>query len=455
MVQDLLLIPQLDPQRLSQLTRLAQCLDGQLDHPTGMPQPVAQSGRLEQLGTALWEAVCLDADTMRAALDEAGEAERALRLVVQGEAAQSLPWELLYHQHPDLGFLAQQPWCVISRRLRGTGTRQPRLLPRPLRILLCVAAPENLDAERERLDFEHEEERLFITLDRPLTRGEVVIDVTEDGVLTNLLAHLEAQQYHAVILSMHGTPARNRQGTEEWGLLFEDADTGHRAPVAGSDLVAHFDRLPPGHRPSLVILAACRSARADQSAAALQSVAARLHSSGCERVLGMRLSILDGAASAFDAELCHCLAQGQDVGRAVTLARQVVAQGAWWQERVGPNGSPGDPWAQWSLPVLLDRTQDGPLVDVYSPAQPLPPWSRPTVLIGDGTLHLPQRQTFIGRRREMRQHLRAFVEGERRALLFTGPGGVGKTTLAGLFARTLSEHHPEVRLLGFRAPFLI
>ncbi len=159
--------------------------------------------------------------------------------------------------------------------------------------------------------------------------------------------------------------------------------------------------------------------------------------------------------SAFDAELFRRLAQGEDVGRAVTLARQAVAQGTWWQRAAGANGRHGDPWAQWSLPVLLDRTQDGPLVDVDSKTEPLPPWSRPTVLIGDGTLYLPERQTFIGRRREMRQHLRAFLEGERRGLLFTGPGSMGKTTLAGLFARSLMERQPQTRLLGFRAPFAL
>ena len=215
MPQDLLLTPQLDTQRTTLLTRLAQRLDGQLDHPTGVPQPVAQSGLLEQLGTLLWEAVRLEADTIRAVLDDAREAERPLRLVVQGEAAQHLPWELLYHAHADLGFVARHPWCVVTRRLRGTGERQPRLLPRPLRLLLCIAAPEDLDPERSRLDFEREEELLFTALDRPLARGEVEIDVAEDGVLATLLAHLEEQRYHAVILSMHGTSARNNQSTEE------------------------------------------------------------------------------------------------------------------------------------------------------------------------------------------------------------------------------------------------
>src|SRR5215218_3889921 len=244
MPQDLLLTPQLDTQHASQLTRLAKRLDAQLDHPTGVPQPVPPSGLLEPLGTLLWEVTRLEADAVRAARDEARDAERPLRLVVQGEQAQHLPWELLYHAHPDLGFVAQHPWCVVTRRLRGTGERQPRRMPRPLRLLLFIAAPEDLDPERSRLDFEREEELLFTALDRPLARSDVDIDVAEDGVLTTLLTRLEEQRYHAVILSMHGTPARNSQGIAEWGLLFEDAHTGRRTSVAGSDLAAQLDRLP-------------------------------------------------------------------------------------------------------------------------------------------------------------------------------------------------------------------
>ena len=85
MPHDLILTPHLDDQRASQLTRMAKHLDWQLDHPTGTPQPVAQSGLLEQLRTFLWEATHLEVDSVRAALDTAREAERSLRFVVQGE----------------------------------------------------------------------------------------------------------------------------------------------------------------------------------------------------------------------------------------------------------------------------------------------------------------------------------------------------------------------------------
>ena len=144
MPQDLLLTPHLDDQRTAQLTRMAKRLDGQLDHPSRTPQPVAQSGLLEQLGTRLWEATGLDAERC-ARLDAARETERPLRFLVQGEHGQHLPWELLYHRYPALGFVARHSWCVVTRRLRAMGARQPRIMPRPLRLLLFIASPEDLD----------------------------------------------------------------------------------------------------------------------------------------------------------------------------------------------------------------------------------------------------------------------------------------------------------------------
>jgi hypothetical protein len=216
-----------------------------------------------------------------------------------------------------------------------------------------------------------------------------------------------------------------------------------------------LDQLPAGHRPGLVVLSACRSATAEESANPITSVACQLHESGIEHVLGMRLSVLDDAASAFSAELFRRAARGESLGRAVTLARHTVAQGVWLGvERSAAIGkADGDLYAQWTLPVLLDRTADGPLVDIEVEVAVEEPSPLPTVLPGDGTIQLPTRADFIGRRTFIRQYLRAFLDGDSRCLLLTGPGGVGKTTLAGLFMRKLHERYPALRLLGFRAPF--
>ena len=215
-----------DEDRDRQIVRLSKLLDRALDNPHGSPQPVGPSGLLEQLGSLLWNAAGLQATEIRQSLSDAADRDEALRLVVTDEDRLHLPWELLYHQHPDIGFLGQHPRCVIVRRVAGSGQQTPMCVPGPLRLLLFVASPEDLDAERSRLDYEREEELLFTALDRPAAAGQVDIDVAEDGCLPTLLSRLEENQYHAVILSMHGTPAKNTQGGKEWGLLFEDAETG-------------------------------------------------------------------------------------------------------------------------------------------------------------------------------------------------------------------------------------
>lgn len=462
MSKDILITAKVETPRRELIERLAHQLELALDSPLGQPQPIGLTGLLEHLGAQLWDAAGLDPAKLADDLDAARDAQQPLRLVVTDPGTLAWPWETLYHGDDRLGFLARHPWCVVLRRLAGRGTNGPQCLPRPFRLLLLVASPEDLDAERSRLDYEQEEELLFTALDRPLARGEVVIDVAEDGCLETLWDRLRRNHYHAVILSMHGAMAHNALQQEEWGLLFEDARSGRGRPVAGSDLAAGFDELP-GTRPGLVVLSACRTARLEESHGVIASVAQRLHTAGIERVLGMRLSVLDAAAAAFTAALFDRLIAGLSVGRALSLARRELASGDWVASasaggkprQDGPDaGRPrGDPFAQWALPVLLDRTADGPLLDLQRQVDLRPVPALAERIPGDGSLAMPQRAAFIGRRAQRRRHLRRFLEGQTPRLMLIGPGGVGKSSLMGWFTRETCERDPQVRVLGFRAPF--
>ncbi|MBI2877009.1 MAG: tetratricopeptide repeat protein [Candidatus Tectomicrobia bacterium] len=199
MSQEISIAPQIETDRAVFLNRQAAQLNRMLDNPYGGPRPIAQTGILEQIGSLLWEASGLNEKGLLEAIESAREEETPVRLIVTGEAFSHLPWELLYHGHPELGFLGRHPWCVVARRIRGDGKKSPQARPGPFRLLLFISSPEDLDPERSRLDFEREEELLFTALDGPWARGELDIDVAEDGFARTLLDRLERNRYHTLI----------------------------------------------------------------------------------------------------------------------------------------------------------------------------------------------------------------------------------------------------------------
>ncbi len=113
MVKEILITPQLDSQRLTQLNRQVKQLDRLLDNPLSGPQPIGHTHALEQIGRLLWEASGLTVDALLAAIEQARDADSPIRLTVTDPSFNHLPWELLYHQHPELGFLGCHPWCSL------------------------------------------------------------------------------------------------------------------------------------------------------------------------------------------------------------------------------------------------------------------------------------------------------------------------------------------------------
>ena len=207
---------------------------------------------LKLVGENLWRALRLDS-----AFDEAVQAARPhiLPLIIQSRqpALQALPWETLHH--PGFGFLGREPGFTLSRRWSAPTAREQPLPQGPLRVLLFSSLPEDLDAEKERLDIEAEREALleaFLPLDQ---QGLVQLETPDEGSFEDLKRFLR-QGFHLVILSGHGVfkPRALEDKPSQSFFVFED-EHGASHPVEGEDIAKAF----AGSGVRGVVFSACQS----------------------------------------------------------------------------------------------------------------------------------------------------------------------------------------------------
>jgi hypothetical protein len=203
---DLIIHPNIPAQDLKILARLAAEFDRKIEQ----REPVLPKEILA-LGTHLWEALINSLDggieKFLALREQAIAESTTVRLNIEsGEPEiQALPWELAFHADQRLGFLSRNADFTLVRRVQAPDAHLPELPGLPLKILLFIASPEDLDPEKSRLDFETEENFLFTQLDDAISTGRAEVDVAEDGTLETLQARLETNIYHVVHLSMHGS----------------------------------------------------------------------------------------------------------------------------------------------------------------------------------------------------------------------------------------------------------
>jgi hypothetical protein len=143
-------------------------------------------------------------DKLLALREQAIAEQTYLRLIIEFDQPdiRAVPWELTFHPDTRLEFLSRNPTFSLLRRLHQPDEKMPDLPALPLKILLFIASPENLDPESARLDFENEENFFFEQLDNALSNGLVEVEVAEDGSLEMLQRKLENAVYHVVHLSM-------------------------------------------------------------------------------------------------------------------------------------------------------------------------------------------------------------------------------------------------------------
>jgi len=116
---------------------------------------------LQIMGRMLWNALGVE-DDFNVAQKEAGDAILSVIIESDKPEVQAYPWETLYHQTHK--FIGRNPAFTLTRRIAEGKPSQANLDKGPLRVLLFTSLPDNVDAERGRLNVEEEQAQVQETL---------------------------------------------------------------------------------------------------------------------------------------------------------------------------------------------------------------------------------------------------------------------------------------------------
>ncbi|MEZ4643829.1 MAG: CHAT domain-containing protein [Chloroflexota bacterium] len=398
--------------------------------------------QLQQVGGLLWQA--LDADAaLAAALQQAGNATLPIIIESDEAAAHQLPWETLYH--PEHGFLGRANGFTLLRRAPGLPVPAAPADKGPLRVLLFTALPDDVDAEKERLNIEAEQAQILDALSPLLGQGQALLEMPDDGRFPTLCHMLQTFRPHLVFLSGHGRflddPLSDNPPTSTF--LFEN-EQGDGVPVAEGEIAQAFR----GHGVECVALISCELGKTASTALTL-GLAWRLSQNGIPHVIGMRESLLDRAGTLFSRAFCDAIARGDRVDTAVQAGRAAMITPLQDSPLMAADsGLAEKSFGQWSLPMLLSPAPDRLLLDKEAGGFAAAPVSASATHESLDTVTLPPQ--FIGRRTELRALKSRLRAGQLRQLLITGPGGQGKTALAGELALDLARRGYTVAAYAVR-----
>ncbi|MBU6354454.1 MAG: CHAT domain-containing protein, partial [Cyanobacteria bacterium REEB498] len=383
----------------------------------------ASEAELLALGRAL-AAFCLTqeaAEALTRLLDGVGVGSTVL---VEIETADpellGLPFEAL--RLPDGRLLVIQPSVVLRRRLPATTLPPTAPLAGPLKLLVAVGAPDEGNTRSAVLDYEHELQLILDAVEPAQRLDNVQVKILEVGHPAQIAAAIEADAYHVLHLSCHGTPGQ---------LELED-ELGGAVPVSAEELVAPLRST--GRPLPLVVLNTCHGG---VEAGTTTSLAQALIQAGIPSVVAMQTSVSDGYASELARSFYGHLSRREPVlaGRALAAARRELDVE---RQRRLAQGVPGTAArSEVATAGLYGAGEEQPLADFGLDKQPLsqPPVRQmlgpvPQLAVGD----------LVGRRRELRTCLRRLRDGRAPGgVVLSGIGGVGKSSVAGRVMQRLAE----------------
>ena len=363
---------------------------------------------LQIMGRNLWNLLGVQ-DEFDAAQKQAGAAILSVIIESDKPEVQAYPWETLYH--PTHKFIGRNSDFTLTRRIAAGKPSQANLDKGPLRVLLFTSLPDNVDAERGRLNVEEEQAQVQEALMPWIAQGVVQLEMPDDGRFSTLKELLERFDPHVLFLSGHGKFHHEPHADEAYGTFWFESEMGDGESIRDEEIA----RALVGTRVQAVIFSACESGKAASDSLS-NGLMQRISAAGIPHVIGMRESIYDIAGIQFARALCDLLAGQERMDVALQSARAAI------QSTLDERG-------QWCLPMALSPNLQAQLIDWDFQPQAV---EAQRLNQRVNTVSLPAR--FVGRRAEMRRYKIKLTQGALRSLLITGAGGMGKTSLAGKLA---------------------
>lgn len=288
------------------------------------------------VGESLWKALLgapAVAEVFEAARDEATEAGRGLRVLLDLDGAPKLtvlPWELV---HDDRGYLGLSGWTPIVRATAPAGPVRDAVPAAPLQIVGMVAAPEG--GGHSPIDSVKEREQLEAMLQPLLYASVAEIRWTADGTMRSLREQVAAGSVaHVFHFIGHGS-----FGATGGSLVFEGAD-GEPQLVSAEEVGVV---LGEARSLRLAVLNACEGARV-AGGDRMSGVAGTIAAGGVAAVVGMQAAVSDEAAIEFTGAIYEMVTNGASIEAAVAEGRRAMFLG-------GSN--------EWALPTLTMSGRDG------------------------------------------------------------------------------------------------
>jgi tetratricopeptide (TPR) repeat protein len=383
----------------------------ELKHIAEQDYYVAESEVVEYSKTGQYLYNWLDGDDriLENLLDSPQWGEVTVLAIATAENLADLPWELL---HDGNEFLVERQvvpvrW-VSSKKSKKLTIEHPEK-ERALQVLFMASSPIGIETV---LDYEAEERGILTATETAERQRSIELVVEESGSLQGLKKLLSSRDFNYFdILHLTGHTII----TNGKRCFIAEKITGEADYVSAQDIVKQIR----SSQPKLIFLSACNTGKATQSKTVL-SMSETLIRSGAKAVLGWGKSVLDENAILAAKVLYEQLSLGREVTQALASTyEELIEKKArdWHLLRLYTAGT---------LPGKLVTSLNNPK------RKPAPPPSVATEFLDpEGRVKVATRESFVGRRRQLQNCLRAFNDSpDKVGVLIHGMGGLGKSSLA-------------------------